>query len=198
MRELHVNLSADAANVLRGSGSRNANGVSLHSWLTRSFATLASGMSNPSLFAETLQVDDDVPLLLEALATVTGQKTDELVEAWLMQPPGSEAGTGDPATVEEHGALPDETIGKIADVLDMGETLFEETVCDARRKLGGSYPDGDRAARTGAEVFRALRLLVGIPTADDDQPPDEQKPSSSRPSRNRSIDRAPEGTRAKG
>jgi len=59
-------------------------------------------------------------------------------------------------------SISEESLGKVAHILDLGETLFERTVADAQQKLGGSYPEGEKAAQAGAEVFRALRLLLGL------------------------------------
>jgi hypothetical protein len=80
------------------------------------------------------------------------------VQSWALEaPPEGRALELPPAEVE----LPAQTRGKVAELLELGETLFEETVADARRKLG-SYPEADEAAHVGANIFKGLRALLGM------------------------------------
>jgi hypothetical protein len=51
--------------------------------------------------------------------------------------------------------------GKVIELLDLAETLFEETVADAQRRLE-SYPEGEEAERAAAELYRALRSVLGL------------------------------------
>src|SRR5207247_423593 len=121
-----------------------------------------------SMFGTTIQVDDDVPLLLEALGRVTKRNPDELVEDWAREAPGEEKDAK--STSRLTSEMPSEVRGKLAELLDLGETLFEETVADARRKLG-SYSEGEGAARAGADVFRGLRALLGLSGSEADNQP---------------------------
>jgi hypothetical protein len=130
----------------------------------RSFQESRSAQSSQtSIFGTTIEVDDDVPLLLEALGRVTKRAPDELVEGWAL-----ETAAAADAHMERapQAQLSDEVRGKLAELLDLGETLFEETVSDAQRKIGSSYAEGDKAARAGADLFSALRRLLDLSDPD--------------------------------
>lgn len=161
-RILHVQLSPEAkASLEAGAFRRNRAGRTLRDWLVRSFqASRGTRSSQTSIFGTTIEVDDDVPLLLEALGRVTKRNPDELVEGWALETPGDDA-AADPETATEV-QLSGDVRGKVAELLDLAETLFEETVSDARRKLGSSYSEGYKAAQVGAELFKGLRALLGL------------------------------------
>src|SRR3989442_14119461 len=166
-RILHVQLSPEATACLdTGPHRRNRAGRTLRDWLFRSFqASRVDRSSQSSFFGTIIEVDDDVPLLLEALGRVTKRNPDELVEAWAL-----EASEEDGPTVSAPRTavyVPADVRGKLAELLDLGETLFEETVADARRRLG-SYPEGERATRVGADVFRGLRALLSLSPAESE------------------------------
>jgi hypothetical protein len=133
----------------------------LRDWLVRSFLASRAGRSSQGSFlGTTIEVDDDVPLLLEALGRVTKRNPDELVEAWAIEEPGDDAPLdAETASVVQ---LSNDVRGKVAELLDLGETLFEDTVSDARRRLGSPYSDGDKAAQAGADLFKGLRALLGL------------------------------------
>ena len=161
-RILHVQLSPEAKAALEPSAyRRNRAGRTLRDWLVRSFqASRGTRSSQTSIFGTTIEVDDDVPLLLEALGRVTKRNPDELVDAWALESPADDA-----TTEAETGwglQLAGDVRGKVAELLDLGETLFEETVSDARRKLGSPYSEGDNAAQVGADLFKGLRALLGL------------------------------------
>ena len=161
MRKMLVELSGEAERALKEAQSgRNRAGRTLRDWLVRSFqASRGVRSSQTSLFGTTIEVDEDVPLLLEALGRVTKRNPDELVEAWTLEAPDDDSAVdAETASVVQ---LSDDVRGKVAELLDLGETLFEEIVSDARRKLG-SYPDGDKAAGVGADLFKGLRTLLGM------------------------------------
>jgi hypothetical protein len=122
---------------------------------------MPSRTQQASLFAETIPVDDDVPLLLEALARVTKKIPDDLVEAWALEEPASEKNTEQTAATMQSVNLPDEVRGQVAELLDLAETLFEETVSDAQRQLR-HYPEGLEARKSAAEIYRALRRVLGL------------------------------------
>src|SRR5262252_6164372 len=128
-RTLHVSLSTEARETLRQSTTRaNRAGQTLRDWLVRSFeATTTSRAQQASLFAETIPVDDDVPLLLEALARVTRRTPDDLLEAWALEEPIAEEKAGQAQTTTQPVSLPEDVRGKVIELLDLAETLFEET-----------------------------------------------------------------------
>ncbi len=162
-RVIHAQLTPQAREALRlRNSSTNRAGWTLRDWLIRSFeATATLRDQQASLFAETIPVDDDVPLLLEALARVTRRTPDDLVETWAIEEPTQEERAGQAQTTTPPVSLPDEVCGKVAELLDLVETLFEETVADAQRQLG-SYPEGQEAERAAAEIYRALRSVLGL------------------------------------
>ncbi len=162
-RTLHVNLSPQAlANIEATSRERNRSGLTLREWLVRAFeSVMSTRFDQPTLFTEAIVVDDDVPLLLETLARVAERDPNHLVEAWALEEPSSEQVPAETAMHPRPVTLPDEVLGKVAELLDIEETLFEETVSDARRRLGG-YPEGKEAEKSATEVFRALRRLLGF------------------------------------
>ena len=159
-RTLHVNISSEAVAFLDASSrGRNRAGRSLRDWLVRSFLASETDLpSQTSFFGTTIEVDDDVPLLLEAAGRRTKRNPNDLVEAWALEAP-SEYGTANSTDMPLQ--IPSEVGGKLAELLDLGETLFEETVADARRKLR-SYPEGEKAAQAGAQIFTGLRVLLGL------------------------------------
>jgi hypothetical protein len=163
---LHVQLSDEAAGRLNG--SLNAAGQTLRDWLLKAFEQeIEPSLAHASLFSTSIQVASDVPLLLEAYTRITGSTSTELIEAWLSQP-AAEAGAADEDRVstvaanEPADTLSGETLGKLAQVIDMGETLLEAFASDARNKLGGSYPESERVTQATSDLFRALRILLGL------------------------------------
>lgn len=184
-RTLHVHLSREAA--ARLDGDRNAAGQALRDWLLDAFEReVEPCLAHASLFSTAVEVAPDVPLLVEAYTRVAGCTPEELVEAWLMEPAAGGAGIRTAVATPPPPApiLSGETLGKVAQVLDMGETLLEAFAADARRKLGGSYPGGDKAAQTMSEVFRALRVTLGLqepapgaePVGAEGKPPNAHEP----------------------
>jgi hypothetical protein len=166
LNTLHVHLSNEALAQL--DGDRNAAGQTLRDWLMNAFdQEIEPSFAHASLFSTSIQVASDVPLLLEAYARISGSTPAELVEAWLSEPAAKAGAAGDERESIANASAPadtlsGETLGKLAQVIDMGETLFEAFAADAHNKLGGSYPEGERAAQTMSEVFRALRVTVGL------------------------------------
>ena len=162
-RVIHAQLTPQARDVLRlRDGGINRAGRTLRNWLVHSFETTAVARAQQaSLFAETIPVDDDVPLLLEALARVTKRTPDDLVEAWALEEPIPEERTGQVKTMTSPVSLPEDVHGKVSELLDLAETLFEETIADAQQRLG-SYPEGQEAESAAAELYRALRSVLGL------------------------------------
>jgi hypothetical protein len=164
---LHVHLSAEATSQLKG--DVNAAGQTLRDWLLNAFGQqIEPCLAHASLFSTSIDVSPEVPLLLEAYTRIVGLTPNEIVEAWLMEPAveasadsaiGNDTNTNAPAVAP---TLSGETLGRVAQVLDMGETLFEAFAADARQKLGGSYPESEKVAQAISEVFGALRVLVGL------------------------------------
>ena len=162
-RVIHAQLTPQAREVLRlRNGGINRAGRTLRDWLVHSFeTTVTSRAQQASLFAETIPVDDDVPLLLEALARVTRRTPDDLVEAWALEEPAPKEKAGQAQTTMRPVSLPEDVSGKVTELLDLAETLFEETIADAQRRLG-SYPEGQEAESAAAELYRALRSVLGL------------------------------------
>ena len=163
-RVIHAQLTPQAREVLRlRDGGINRAGRTLRDWLVHSFETTATSRAQQqaSLFAETIPVDDDVPLLLEALARVTRQTPDDMVEAWALEEPPQEERAEQAQTTTRPVSLPEDVRGKVIELLDLAETLFEETVADAQRRLG-SYPEGQEAESAAADLYRALRSVLGL------------------------------------
>jgi hypothetical protein len=162
-RVIHAQLTPQAREVLRlRDGGINRAGRTLRDWLVHSFETTATSRAQQaSLFAATIPVDDDVPLLLEALARVTRRTPDDLVEAWALEEPTPKEKAGQAQTTTRPVSLPEDVSGKVTELLDLAETLFEETIADAQRRLG-SYPEGQEAESAAAELYRALRSVLGL------------------------------------
>lgn len=170
-RTIHVTLSSDAAARYEAGVKQNPEAArSLRAWLLRAFADFGVMKPEaPSLFSAPIEVDNDLPPLLEALSLVTNRTRDELVEAWLLETPQDEfterkicesAGSADNGSSPIN--LTAEKLEKLRGILAMGETLFEWAIEDARGKLGGEYPDGEEALKTNAEIYRGIRALLGI------------------------------------
>src|SRR5262249_8765622 len=134
-RVIHAQLTPQAREVLRlRDGGINRAGRTLRDWLVHSFETTATSRAQQaSLFAETIPVDDDVPLLLEALARVTRRTPDDLVEAWALEEPAPKEKAGQAQTTTRPVSLPEDVSGKVTELLDLVETLFEETIADVQR-----------------------------------------------------------------
>lgn len=162
---LHVNLSYEAAGRL--DGIRNANGQTLRDWVLNALhRSVEPCLTRASLFSTSLEVEPDVPVLIGAYAQVVSCTPEQIVEAWLMDPAiEAEAQAASVFVSCSSKHLTDETLGNIAQALDMGEILLEVFAADMRRKLG-SYAEGDKAAQTMSEIFRALRLYVGLAASD--------------------------------
>jgi hypothetical protein len=164
MATIQVNLSRDAKKALASTApGRNGAGVALRDWVIRRFeCSVTPRALDAPLFATTVEVADDVPLLLEALARVTGETQDELIEAWAHEPMPSEPEQPpeQPATCDT-GSLPEDTRAKLIELLDLAETLFEETVSDVEQRFG-PYPQGKQAGASAEEIYRALRSLLKI------------------------------------
>jgi hypothetical protein len=118
-RAIFVTLTHEAASRLDPVGPRNSSGVRLRDWLIRRLesATFVS-TDHPSLFSTPIQVEVDVPVLLDVLARVTNQKPDEVIEAWLADQSEPESPQVIHDTALEQ-ALPEGVIGRIAELLDL-------------------------------------------------------------------------------
>jgi hypothetical protein len=174
-RTIHITLGSDAAARYEAGVKQNPEAArSLRAWLLRAFSDLGVMKPEaPSLFSTPIEVDDDLPPLLEALSLVTNRTRDELVDAWLLETPQDEFAEqkiSESAGSADNGSSPTrlsmEKLEKLAGILAMGETLFEWAVKDAQEKLGGEYPDGEEALKTNAEIYRGLRALLGLQAPD--------------------------------
>jgi hypothetical protein len=183
MTQLHVSISAKAKQYY--AGNKNRAGETLRDWLIRSIES--SGLAtttNPALFSAAFEVDEDVPAILGSFSLATNRNLEEIIESWLMEDPSSRGlrnTSHSPASAP--AGLSNETLGKAAQILDLVETLFEQTIADAQQKLGGNYPESERVARASAEVFRGLRELLGL------------RESNERPKANGELSRAVDVTK---
>src|SRR4030095_1019098 len=174
-RTIHCPVSSGAAARYEAGVKQNPEvAKSLRAWLLHAYADRGvMKLEAPNLFSVPIEVDDDLPPLLEALSLVTSRTRDELVEAWLTEAPQDEFAErkiSESAGSADNGSssikLSVETLEKLAGILAMGETLFEWAVKDAREKLGGEYPDGEEALKTNAEIYRGIRALLGLQAPD--------------------------------
>ena len=159
---LHVQLSDEAmSGLVAGNPSRNRAGETLHDWIIRSFDSIhTQHLFNPTLFGAAFEVERETPLLLEALAQVQNATPEAIIEAWLLQPHTQQEAAVSPGN--NGVGLDEATQGKLAEIIDLGETLFESMVHHAQHKLGGEYPEGEKAAQTSAELFHSMRVLIGL------------------------------------
>ena len=164
-RNIRVLLSEEARQRLsEGDGRTNRAGRTLRDWLVNTFETKTyKGLEQAHLFGATLVVDNDVPLLLEALTRVTQRKPDDLVEAWALEEPGPPREGEQSVSAVSSVHLPDDARGKITELLDLAETLFDETVTDGKRRLG-DYPAAEEAGKSAREIYRALRKILDLPS----------------------------------
>ena len=119
------------------------------------------GPGQPTLFSTQIEVDDELPLLLDALARVSKKRPEELVEAWALDESRTKT---DGPRIEVAAAAPafsPEVRPRVAELLDIAQTLFEETVADAERRLGG-YPSGRAAEQSAVAIYDGLRRLLGL------------------------------------
>lgn len=175
---LHLNLSDEAAARMKARTSDTSRtGPALREWLLRRFERTADfGALTPSLFSTPVEVEADVPLLVTALSVLTGLSVEELIDAWASEPEDDGASDAAPATEPRGDGLAPATLGRVAQILDLGETLVEETVADARQRVGTNYPEGAEALKASAEVFGALRILVGLKSPDTTADKQQQRP----------------------
>lgn len=158
---IYVTLNTEAAERCRLHST-----ASLRAWLLREYETHCPAASQTAtLFSTALEVEADVPLLLAALSLLTGRSADDLVETWALQlPPEPIAATPAP-TAPPALTLSEERLGQLAELLDLGETLFEQTIAEARQRLDGDYPDSEQAEAAMAQLFHALRVLLKLAPA---------------------------------
>src|SRR4051812_24219597 len=163
-RILHVALSDDTHNEMLDRLIRRPAGVRwLRHWLMRNLEQCAAG--NPGqgqLFGRSLLLDDDVVVLLMALSAITGRPVENLLESSVRDsedhPDARHRAGLDP---EEASGCDDDTHGRVAELLDLMETLFEEMVASARRL--GAFPAGDEAELAMQKICRQLRRLLTVP-----------------------------------
>jgi hypothetical protein len=158
-RTIYVNLSREAAARLASVKEEGVTARSLRNWLIRNFeSSTFSQTTQRSLFATEIEVDEDVPLLIEALSRVTNRTPDDLIDAWIREPQPEDS---EPSPNRNTVGFPADTRGRLIELLDLAETLFEETISDVEQRFG-AYPQGNQAEASAAEIYRALRLLLKI------------------------------------
>lgn len=163
---IYVGLSNEAHEKLSSkSNFIRLDNANLRLWLIRYFEQLhLPTLTSPSLFDIELEVEDDILILLQALSQISQCTVGELVETWVLD-------SGKPIDLQNlenkpekgrSGNLTQETLEQVAQILNLAETLLTGTVADAKQKLGGEYPEGEKVAKTATEVFSVLRELLGI------------------------------------
>jgi hypothetical protein len=130
---LHVHLSRESA--ARLDGDSNAAGQTLRDWLLDAFERqIEPCLAHASLFSTSIEVAPDVPLLIEAYTRIAACTPEELIEAWLMEPPAADDGAGKrarvAATPSAAPTLSGETLGKIA-------THFRSRACSCKARGSG-------------------------------------------------------------
>ena len=163
-RLVHLMLSTAAQEAIRQGGSRrNRVGRSLRDWLAHAYAQAnAEPLYPPTLFTSALLLDDDIPPLLEAASRASSRRPENLIEAWVLEEPDPNASAGPPDDGANSGVLPDDLSGRVAELLGIAQTLFEETVADADRRLGG-YAAGRAAEQSAVGIYNGLRRFLGLP-----------------------------------
>ena len=148
--------------LLEQDRSGRLNTMSLREWLLdRLEASDPLPLGQPQLFAHPLPVDRDIPYLLGSLSRTTKKPPEALVEAWATgesRPEGAEVHGG---PTEAASTPLNETRDKVVELLDIAQTLFEETVADAARRLDG-YSEGRAAEQTAVEIYDGLRRVLGL------------------------------------
>jgi len=167
-RLLFAELSPAAREALRrGAGQLNLGGQTLRQWLSTQVLLTVGSSAQLSLLGEPIPVEEDVPLLLEGLSRVSNQRPDDLVEKWALDASAPEGRAEHQS--HETSLLPEDARERSAELVDLAETLLEESISDARRRLG-SYAEGDEALKAAAEVFAALRRVLGLVVAEVEEP----------------------------
>ena len=164
---INVELSTRARGFIGSEGLRNRAGQTLRQWLHNAMLPTASErLAQQSLLGDLIPVEDDVPFLLEAVSMVLKRSVGELVEQWALEERGP---LGVSAPERATSSLAPQTREKAGELLDLAETLLEESISDARRRLG-SYSEGDEALKAAADVFAALRRVLGLALAESELP----------------------------
>jgi hypothetical protein len=124
------------------------------------------------MFGTEVSVDDDIPALLLAVAHATQRTPEALLVDWArdrqVEPGKHRVGDADVGvelpptndqlpTTNDQGAVGDSRAG--SDLLDVLQTLIEELVDDAERRLG-TYPEGRHALASAEQLFDRLRQLI--------------------------------------
>ena len=159
MNHLHVSLSPEAKERLVG--YRSASGKTLRQSLICSMQSEGiATTTHPSLFSTAIEVDDDVPAIIGAVSMLTNRSVEELVETWLLEDPASVSSAAGASEASAASELSEAVLGKVAQVLDLGETLIEQGF--NQQRAGCSADELKSVANATAEMFRALRLLLGL------------------------------------
>lgn len=161
MNYLHVSLSPEAKDRLVG--HRNASGKTLReSLISMLHAAGITTRTNPSLFSTTIEVDDDVPAIIGAVAILTNRSVEELIEKWLLEEPSPDNAQIESVVSPVSNKQLETVLGKVAEVLDLGETLMEQGIHHTQQLQNCGVDEWESVARANAEMFRALRLLLGL------------------------------------
>ncbi|MBK7994744.1 MAG: hypothetical protein IPK14_15590 [Blastocatellia bacterium] len=90
-------------------------------------------------FSVHVEINIDTWLMLEGLAKITNRTPEELIEEWASD-------KNSPLLVEEQGKfISQETLEKVAKVLNIAEMFFSKTIADTQQKLGDNYPECEKS-----------------------------------------------------
>jgi hypothetical protein len=142
---------------------RNAYGESLAQWLCAKLEKSDEwAWAQDNLFRDAIVITGLERDLLHLGTRILGTSVEQLISAWAQSKSPSETTT--------RGALGDvvpltgDASDKAAELLDLAETLAEESLAAARDQLGG-FPAGDEAERSLRDIFRKLRQQLKLPGA---------------------------------
>lgn len=158
---LYLDLNPETENLLTSNSCKNASGQPLDNWLVTKYKTVIPEMLQNGLFSVPIELKIDTWLMLEGLAKVTNRTPEELIEEWASDKSGASSVEKD-FIEEQKTVVSPETLEEVGKILNWAETLLTSTVADAKQKLGGEYPEGEKVAKTATEVFSVLRQLLGI------------------------------------
>ena len=155
-QNLYLQLSAEAEDLLKNNSQKNLSGQTLNKWLVDKYKIVPQEPVQTTFFSVHVEINIDTWLMLEGLAKITNRTPEELIEEWASD-------KNSPLLVEQQGKfISQETLEKVAKVLNIAEMFFSKTVADTQQKLGDNYPECEKVAKTTQEIFSTLRELLNI------------------------------------
>lgn len=158
---LLLQLNSETANLLENKSQKNPSGQTLDKWLVDKYKIVPQEPVQTTLFSVPVEINIDTWLMLEGLAKITNCTPEELIEEWASDK-NNNLPTEENTVDEQNPVVSPEVLEQVAQVLNLAEMLFVATVSDAKEKLGGTYPEGEKVAKTTQEIFSTLRELLNI------------------------------------